>query len=112
MTREETIKLLQFLKGCYPSFKTDDAQTMVMSYSVALAQYKTEDVFKAARYHVIHNKFFPTPAEIIQCILRANLLYNIPEHKAIEQPKRKTIDSGDAVYVRAVMSDLFGDCAE
>lgn len=76
MTREETLKLLQFLKGCYPNTKIDDPQGMVQAWMLAFSDRTAEDVYKGARFHMMTNKFFPTPADIQRDLSKALILYS------------------------------------
>ena len=76
MTRTETIKLLEFLKGCYPNVRIDDAPGMVDAWLLAFSDKKAKEVYQAARLHMQNCKFFPTPADIIQNINRAKILFD------------------------------------
>lgn len=76
MTREETLRLLQFLKGCYPNTKIDDPKGTVEAWQLAFSADQADTIYKAARYHMVNNKFFPTPADIQNCVFRASLVYD------------------------------------
>ena len=87
MTREETLKLLSVLMANYPyaAKKIEDAAKMADTWEMVLGSYEAEAVYKAARLHMEKSKFFPTPADILEKVTRAAVLYNeAPAPKAIE----------------------------
>lgn len=86
MTRQETVQLLQMLAATYPNAKIKDAATMANIWEMSLSDFTAEAVYKAARLHMDTNKFFPTPADIKEKIIRAELIYNGPPLNAIEAP--------------------------
>ena len=97
MTREETIKLLQFLNGCY-SKKIEDPRGMIDAFMMVFADADAGDVYKAARYHMTNNKFFPTPADLNNCMFRAKLLFDVvPESKKLTSGKEP--DAMDVDYL-------------
>ena len=88
MTRVEVIKLLQFLRGCYPSGKIDDPQGVIDAYMLAFSDKDAGDVYKAARYYMLKGKYFPNPADLSECMSRALMVYGD------DQP---TLSSGEGV---------------
>ena len=94
MTREQTIQLLQFLKGTYPYCKIEDPRGMVEAWMLAFCDDDAHEVYKAARLHMSKKKFFPSPAEIKENMTRARLLYDIPEPKRIASETAKQLPSG------------------
>lgn len=91
MTREETIRLLQFLKGCYPNAKIDDPHGMIDAWSLAFSSDPAGDVYRAARLHMTHNTYFPTPANINECMYKAKLLFDADAGAN----KKKMLPDGD-----------------
>lgn len=83
MTREETVKLLAMLRASYPNTKITDAQSTLSAWEMVLGEYSAEKVYKAARLHLEVNKFFPTPADIIEHMTRAEVLYQTPNRLAL-----------------------------
>lgn len=81
MSREEVIKLLGILYSAYPYIKdkVNDPEMMVNTWEMCLGDYSAESVYKAARYHMETNRFFPTPADIRSNIIRAELVYRDSE---------------------------------
>ena len=75
MTREETIRLLQFIAGCYPNAKITDPKGMIDAYMLAFAEDDASDIYKAARHHMKTNKYFPTPADITNCLAKGRIIY-------------------------------------
>lgn len=76
MTREEIVDLLEILAANYPNTKITDAENMVNTWELAFAEDPAEDIYKAARHHINYKKFFPTPAEIREEVVKARLLYD------------------------------------
>lgn len=76
MTREETMRLLQFLAGCYPNKKITDPKGMIDAYMLAFSDDDAGDIYKAARHHMMTNKYFPTPADIRDCLAKGRIIYN------------------------------------
>lgn len=75
MTREQIIDLLEIMAAAYPNTKIKDAERMVQAWQLAFAEDDAESVYKAARYHINHNRFFPTAADIRDSMTRGALLY-------------------------------------
>lgn len=94
MTREETIKLLQFLKGCYPYVKLEDPKGMIDAWQLAFYTEEAQDVYKAARLHMSKNKFFPTPADIKEGMNRAKLMYDIASPVSLQAQNNPQLPSG------------------
>ena len=87
MTREETIKLLAMVRANYPNVKISDPSATVSAWEMALGGYSAEAVFKSARLHMMTSKFFPTPADILEKLVRSEIVYNGPDIKQIPAPK-------------------------
>ena len=85
MTREETIKILAIVRANYPNAKITDPSATVSAWELALGSYTADAVFKAARLHMVTCKFFPTPADILDKIVRSELVYHGPEIRGIPQ---------------------------
>ena len=75
MNRDETSKLLELLYGAYPNTKIRDPQSMLTTWELTLGDYSAESVYKAARLHMATSKFFPSPAEIRDKMVKADILY-------------------------------------
>ena len=87
MTREEIIKLLSLVSASYPHAKVKDPQALVQVWEMTLSDFSAEAVYKATRYHLETNKFFPSPSDIRDNIVRAQLVYT-PSLPAIESKSR------------------------
>lgn len=79
MNREDIIRLLGILSEAYPNTKIKNASSMASTWEMCLEDYSAESVYKAARLHMSTSKFFPTPAEIRENIVRAEIVYNESE---------------------------------
>lgn len=84
MTREETIKLLSIVSSTYPHAKIKDPNALVSAWEMTLGDFSAETVYKATRYHLETNKFFPSPSDIRDNIVRAELIYRPTIPNAIE----------------------------
>lgn len=87
MTREETIKILAIVRANYPNTKISDASATVSAWEMALGGYTAESVMKAVRFHMTVSKFFPTPADILDKMVRSEIVYNGADLKAIPAQK-------------------------
>lgn len=77
MNRNEITKLLEILVTNYGK-RVTDPKTMADSWEMNLGSYSAEAVFKAARLHMAESKYFPNPADILERIPKAQLVYNSP----------------------------------
>ena len=98
MTREETAKLLAMLFGAYPHVKVKDASATVASWELVLGHYSAESVYKAARLHISSSPYFPSPSDILDKIVRAEIVFgNTLSQPAIEAPKAKVTPISEEV---------------
>lgn len=83
MTREEIIRLLKVISDNY-NVKIADPKGKASAWEMQLGDYSAESVYKAARLHMSTSKYFPSPADLINNIVRAELIYSGPPLNAIE----------------------------
>lgn len=91
MTRVEIIKLLKALRAAYPNVKIVDPEGTVDAWELAFGADNAESIYKAARWHMNNNKFFPTIADIRASINRGDLSYGSQprtQNRAITAPKK------------------------
>lgn len=87
MTREETLKLLEFLYGVYPNpKKAGNAAETANAWSLIFQDEPAANVYRAARLHIQRSPFFPTIADINDCMQRAVILYDIKTNEALPAP--------------------------
>ena len=91
MTREEVIRLLKTLIANYPHTKITDASATATAWEMILGEYDVEPIYKAARLHMSTSPYFPTPSDLVDKIVRAQVLYNQPTVMSIEAPKRAKV---------------------
>lgn len=86
MIKEDIIKLLGVLQDTYGK-KFVDPKGTVDSWYITLAPYEAKSIFKAARLYMETKtiKNFPSPADLIDLIVRAEIVY--PD-QVIEPPKQ------------------------
>lgn len=89
MTRDEITKLLEFISAAYPHAikNIKDPAAMATAWELALGDFEAGAVYKAARLHIATSKFFPSPADIRDKIIKAELIYNGPTVPTLEAPK-------------------------
>ena len=80
MNKKEMAQILAILRSAYPNTKSiNDPAATLNAYYLVLGDYSAESVMKAARLHMETGKFFPTPSEIRDKMVRAQIVYNAPE---------------------------------
>lgn len=76
MTKKETAQVLAILKAAYPNTKAiDDPVATLEAYYMAWKDYPAQDITNAARLHMETSKFFPAASEILDKIVRAEIVY-------------------------------------
>ena len=91
MTREETIKLLAIISSAYPyaSKEIKDASALATAWEMTLGEFSAESVYKATRLHMETNKYFPSPSDIRDKIVRSQIVYQPTITNAIEATSSK-----------------------
>lgn len=84
MERKEIVELLKIVSANYPHAKISDPKAMVSAWEMLLGDYSAEAVYKAARLHMETNKYFPSPSDIRDNIVRAEIVYKPTIPNAIE----------------------------
>lgn len=101
MSENECMQILAIVRSVYPNTKgLDNPKAVVKGWMLELGGYNASAVLKAARLHMATSKFFPTPADIIEKMVRAQLVYSSSEigqdslqadnTKLLEDPENKT----------------------
>jgi hypothetical protein len=72
------------VSATYPHAKIKDPSALVSAWEMTLGDFSAETVYKATRYHLETNKFFPSPSDIRDNIVRAELIYRPTIPNAIE----------------------------
>ena len=76
MSEKECMQILAIVRSVYPNTKgLDNPNAVVKGWMLELGGYNASAVLKAARLHMATSKFFPTPADIIEKMVRAQLVY-------------------------------------
>ena len=91
MTKSELTQILAILRSNYPMIKIENPKTMVETWYVTLGEFSGEAVLESAKCHMAHSKFFPTPAELRENIVRHKIITNQPRPKALEAGKKATV---------------------
>lgn len=94
MNSKEITQILAILRANYPNVKIENPSAMVKTWEMVLGEFSTEAVMASVKSHMEHSRFFPTPAEIRE---------NIVRHKIIlEAPKAPALTSGNKARVTAI----------
>lgn len=91
MTKSELTQILAILRSNYPMVKIDNPKTMVETWFLTLGEFSGEAVLESAKCHMAHSKFFPTPAELRENIVRHKIITNQPRPKALEAGKKAKV---------------------
>ena len=76
MNKKEMAQILAILRSAYPNTKSiDDPAATLNAYYLVLGDYSADSVMKAARLHMETGKFFPSPSEIRDKMVRAQIAY-------------------------------------
>lgn len=87
MTRKEIVQLLKILADNYTNNRISDPEGTVKVWELSLGSFPAEQIYKAARLHMAKSPFFPTPAELIEKIPRAEIIYTQTSRPQLEQKK-------------------------
>ncbi len=68
MTREEIKTLLATLSLAYPSKKFDNKKAIVDLWELYFKNYDSQIVFLAVKHYIPGHVFFPSIAELIECV--------------------------------------------
>lgn len=88
MTHKQVAELLKALAANYG--KKLDARTandMIDAWMLNLGDKDAGDVYKAARLHMSVSKFFPNPADILDKLAKASLIYGAEDETRKMLPK-------------------------
>ena len=90
-SKEETVALLYFISGAYPNQLKNitDPEAIINTWHEEIKENDPVDLYQAARLHISQSKYFPTPAEIIGGIQRAQII----KQKTINTPEQPTDDA-------------------
>lgn len=93
MTKSELTQILAILRSNYPMVKIENPKTMVETWFLTLGEFSGEAVLESAKCHMAHSKFFPTPAELRENIVRHKIITNQPKPKALEAGKKAKVSA-------------------
>lgn len=100
MTKEEITKLLALAKATYHYTKIDDAKLTIAVWEMTLGEFSYEAVAKAFRLHFETSKFFPTPSDIRDKIVRAQIVY-------LESPiETQRLETGNDTYLDEFLENI------
>ena len=101
MTKSELTQILAILRSNYPMVKIENPKTMVETWFLTLGEFTGEAVLESAKCHMAHSKFFPTPAELRENIVRHKIITN--------QPRPKALEAGNKAKVTAIPDGMSED---
>ena len=93
MDKKDMAKVLAILQTNYQK-KIENTEATVGVWMMSLGEFSTEAVLNSAKLHMASSKFFPTPAEIRE---------NIVRHKIVLEAKTvPRLESGQRAKVTAI----------
>ena len=102
MNKKEATQILAIVRTAYPNVKIENPAGMMQSWMWTLGNYSADSVLKAAKLHISTCKWFPTPSEILDKIVRAELVYKdseIDPMAKIESGEVKKLSGNNTVSV-------------
>lgn len=100
MDKKEMAKVLAILQTNYQK-KIDNVEATVAVWMMTLGEFSAEAVMNSAKLHMNHSKFFPTPSEIRE---------NIVRHKIVTQGGQvPRLASGHKAKVTAIPDGMSED---
>lgn len=110
MTRAEIIDLLEILISCYPNTKIADPSAMATSWEMVLGEYEASSIYKAARLQMSISPFFPKPADLINSITRAELVYSPPPRPVLEPPTSAKVTAIPDNNLDEFLDSIWDEC--
>lgn len=103
MNKSDMAKILSILRANYPNVRIENPEAMVKTWMLTLGEFSVQAVMKSAELHMKSSKFFPTPAELRENIVRSRIPSELPptvpqlestvkKRKGIQIPKGMTED--------------------
>lgn len=91
MKKSELTQILAILRSNYPNVKIENPKTMMETWFLTLGGFTGEAVMESAKVHMAHSKFFPTPAELRENIVRHKIVTDVPEPKMLGTGRRAKV---------------------
>lgn len=88
MNSKEITQILAILRANYPNVKIENPSAMVKTWEMVLGEFSTEAVMASVKSHMEHSRFFPTPAEIRENIVRHKIVLEAPKAPALKSGKK------------------------
>lgn len=100
MDKKDMAKVLAILQTNYQK-KIENVEATVGVWMMSLGEFSAEAVLNSAKLHMANSKFFPTPAEIRE---------NIVRHKIVLEAKTAPkLESGQKAKVTAIPDGMSED---
>ena len=78
MNKSDMAKVLSILRANYPNVRIENPEAMVKTWMLTLGEFSVQAVMMSAELHMKSSKFFPTPAELRENIVRSRILNELP----------------------------------
>ena len=78
MNKSDMAKILSILRANYPNVRIENPEAMVKTWLLTLGEFSGQAVMKSAELHMKSSKFFPTPAELRENIVRSRIPIDPP----------------------------------
>ena len=87
MDKNEMAQILAILRANYTNVKIDKPEAMVKTWMLTLGEFEAAAVRRSAELHMATSKYFPTPAELRNNIVRSKITLEAPKVTALPIPK-------------------------
>ena len=106
MSRKDVLMLLEMLFAAYPYVKISNPERTAKVWEEVLKDYDEKEISLSAKFHIENNKFFPTPAELIEHLPRVRIIYSEPKSETMINAGG--VEKGDDPVLKVALS-LFSD---
>ena len=106
MDKKDMARILAILQTNYQK-KIDNTEATVGVWLMTLQDFSAEAVLQSARLHMAKSKYFPTPAEIRENIVRRRIVLTEPTAPRLGEGKRAKVTVIPDGMSEADFLDLF-----
>lgn len=90
MDKKDMAKVLAILQTNYQK-KIENTEATVGVWMMSLGEFSAEAVLNSAKLHMANSKFFPTPAEIRENIVRHKIVLEVRTVPQLESGRRAKV---------------------
>lgn len=106
MDKKDMARILAILQTNYQK-KIDNTEATVNVWLMTLKDFSADAVLKSAMLHISNSKFFPTPAEIRENIVRSRIVLTESKTPRLESGRRAKVTAIPDGMTENEFLDLF-----